>query len=69
MRVGLPGGGAGTYYVEVNVPTNGDSIPATTNANRFRYRFMIQAITPQTGSFFGGTLLTITGLNFSPLTS
>lgn len=69
MRVGLPGGGAGTYFVEVNIPGNGDSVPATTNANRFRYLFNINSISPQTGSFYGGTLLTITGVNFSPSTS
>jgi hypothetical protein len=66
IKVGLPGGNAGSYKVEVNVASIGDSLATTAGANDFTYELKINSISPSTGSFYGGTLLTITGVNFSP---
>lgn len=66
IKAGLPGGNAGNYKVEVNVPSTGDSIVSSAGANNFAYELKITSISPSTGSFYGGTLLTITGVNFSP---
>jgi hypothetical protein len=65
IKVGLPGGGAGVYVVEVSITGKGDSLPATALANRFTYELVISSVSPSTGSIFGGTLLTITGVNFA----
>jgi hypothetical protein len=69
IKVGLPGGEAGVYKVEVNLPAKGDSIAVTANSNQFVYEFKITSVSPTTGSIFGGTLLTIAGVNFSPSAS
>ena len=61
IRAGLPGGREGDYTVEVNLPTIGDSIAAGANTNAFSYKFTVSSISPQTGSYYGNTLLTITG--------
>jgi IPT/TIG domain len=64
---GLPGGYPGTFTVQITKPdTSGDSIPATVGADEFQYLFSITSISPNTGSYNGGTLITITGNNFSP---
>jgi hypothetical protein len=53
--------------VQITKPnTTGDSIAATADADAFQYLFSITSISPNTGSYNGGTLLTITGNNFSP---
>lgn len=64
IRAGLAGGLEGDYTVEVNLVTNGDSI-ALSSADSFSYSFSVSSISPQTGSINGGTLLTITGVNFA----
>lgn len=66
IKVGLPGGEAGNFIVEVNTVSNGDSIASTVGSNAFSYVFSISSVSPNTGSYNGGTLLTITGNNFSP---
>lgn len=63
--MGLPGGRSGTYTVEVNVPTNGDSIAGSANSNVFKYELRMTSVTPTSGSIYGGTLLTIAGVNFA----
>lgn len=70
IKVGLSGGLAGDYTVQVNMPnTTGDSVVNSTGSDQFSYLFTIDSITPHSGSLNGGTLLTITGQNFSPATS
>jgi hypothetical protein len=55
--------------VQVTLPNSvGDSV-ATAGADQFQYLFSITSVTPNTGSYNGGTLLTITGTNFSPATA
>jgi hypothetical protein len=62
ILAGLPGGESGIFTLQVSLPSgNGDSIPATNNANIFTYIFSVSSISPNTGSYNGGTLLTITG--------
>lgn len=67
IKVGLSGGLPGVFTVQVSLPnSNGNSVPATVGADQFSYVFTITSISPTTGSYFGGTLLTLTGINFSP---
>lgn len=59
--MGLAGGLEGTFTVEVNLPAIGDSIAGGLNTNIFNYAFSVSSISPSTGSYNGGTLITITG--------
>jgi hypothetical protein len=43
-------------------------MPNSTNVNDFTYELIINSVTPATGSYFGGTLLNLKGINFSPAT-
>jgi hypothetical protein len=62
ILAGLPGGNSGSFILQVSLPNgNGDSIAATINSNVFNYVFSVSSISPTTGSYYGGTLLTITG--------
>lgn len=65
IKVGLPGGRSGVYTVEVNVAANGDSIAGSLNSNVFKYELSMASVTPTSGSIYGGTLLTIAGVNFA----
>jgi hypothetical protein len=65
IKVGLPGGDAGDFTVQVNLATTGDSV-IVGGSNQFSYAFSINSISPSTGSYYGGTLITISGVNFSP---
>lgn len=42
------------------------SRPLVSGDNIFKYELVIESITPTIGSIYGGTILNITGLNFSP---
>lgn len=67
IKVGLSGGLTGTYKVQVTIPTaSGDSIANPIGADTFDYVNSITSIAPLTGSYYGGTLITITGTNFIP---
>lgn len=66
LKVRLPGGESGVFTVVVNKLGAGDSVEATTGIATFTYEIVVTSITPTTGSPNGGTLLTITGRNFSP---
>lgn len=66
IKTGLPGGLPGVFTVEVNLASSvGDSIAASPGVNTFTYAFSVSSISPSSGSIYGGTLLTITGENFS----
>ncbi len=70
IKVGLSGGLPGVYTVEVTLSsTAGNSVPAANGTNIFEYKLQVISVYPTTGSLFGGTLITITGVNFSPLES
>lgn len=64
IQAGIPGGLPGVF--KVNVLKNGFGYANAINdtANQFTYEAVIDSIVPSTGSYFGGTLLTITGRNF-----
>jgi hypothetical protein len=68
IKCGLPGGMPGSYKVHVNYPGGqGDAAVTPTNiyANVFNYTFWVDAVYPAVnGSIYGGTLLTIYGMNF-----
>ena len=66
IKAGLPGGLEGVFTVEVNLAsTIGDSMAGSPGSNIFTYVFSVSAVSPSTGSYYGGTLLTITGTNFA----
>ena len=64
IRAGLSGGLFGNFTVIVNVPSIGNSINTTAVSNLFNYSFTVSSVTPNNGSYFGGTLITIKGTNF-----
>ena len=60
----LTGGYTGQYKVTAYNIDNGNSI-STGNNNLFKYEITVSSYTPNKGSPNGGTILTITGTNFS----
>ena len=66
IECGIPGGVVGSYEVEVNIIGQGDIEATPDTANDFTYELEVQSISPTSGSYYGGTLVTITGKNFSP---
>ncbi len=56
----------GDYKVQVSLNGVGDIGTSSTTAADFSYKLAVSSITPTTGSFYGGTLVTITGGYFSP---
>jgi hypothetical protein len=66
IKVGIPGGLTGKYKVQVNLIGLGEAIPNNTNANDFAYELIINSVSPSSGSYYGGTLINIKGVNFSP---
>ena len=70
LKVRIPGGeGEGEFKVVVIREGYGNAGVATTGVDIFWYRIGVHNIEPRTGSLNGGTILTITGENFSPLIS
>jgi hypothetical protein len=68
IKVGVSGGLPGVYTVEVTLSNSaGNSIPAINGSNIFEYTLQVVSVYPKNGSLFGGTLITITGVNFSPV--
>jgi hypothetical protein len=67
IRTGIPGGLAGQYEVEVNKAGVGEILPSPSSANDFSYELVVTSVAAaRAGSYHGGTLLHIQGLNFSP---
>ena len=66
ITVGLSGGLAGAYTVKVTLPDSTGSSITVAGADQFQYLCSITSISPTSGSYYGGTLLTIAGSNFSP---
>jgi hypothetical protein len=66
IKTGIPGGLPGVFKVYVNVQGLGDAIPEPTSANIFTYELVITSVSPSNGSYNGGTLLSIKGINISP---
>lgn len=59
----LGGGRTGTY--DVRVWDNEWGYSNTSGAaDNFKYQIEVSSVTPVNGSMFGGTLLTIVGINF-----
>lgn len=65
IKVGIPGGLAGKYKVQVNLIGVGEALPSNSAVNDFTYELVITSVTPATGSYNGGTLVDISGINFS----
>ena len=63
----LSGGSQGNYTVRVNIEDIGDSMPINVTANLFFYELIVLNVSPNIGSVLGGTLLSINGVNFSPI--
>jgi hypothetical protein len=66
LLVKLPGGLPGVFNVIVNRYNYGGSTEGTPNASQFTYEIVMTGVSPVTGSINGGTIITITGRNFSP---
>lgn len=66
ITCGLSGGLPGNYFVQVTIADIGDIPIASTSTNLFSYKLSVISINPTTGGYNGGTLITITGTNFSP---
>lgn len=66
ITVGLSGGLPGVFTVQITLPNSVGNSIATGGADQFQYLCSITSISPTSGSYYGGTLLTITGNNFSP---
>lgn len=66
IKAGIPGGLTGKYKVQVNIIGVGEALPSSSTVNDFAYELIINSVTPSSGSYNGGTLITIQGVNFSP---
>lgn len=65
ITCGLPGGLQGGYDVKVMIDGIGDATPVTVDVDDFKYELAIESISPSSGSYYGGTLITIIGQYFS----
>ena len=63
----LGGGNIGSYRLKVEISGIGASKEASTDASLFNYELIIYSITPNSGGVYGGTNITITGKNLSPV--
>lgn len=63
----LGGGKIGNYYLNLELEGVGYSKTSTTDSNLFKYELTITNVSPTSGSVYGGTKLTFTGKNFSPI--
>ena len=63
----LGGGRTGTYRLEVIKSSVGKALVSPATANVFKYEILVENLSPRRGTYNGGTILTITGRNFSPL--
>lgn len=66
IKCGIPGGLPGVYNVDVSLAGHGVISYAANSSNVFTYELVITSVSPQVGSYHGGTLVTINGINFSP---
>lgn len=66
IKCGIPGGLPGQFKVLVNIIGSGNILPTPLTANDFTYELVINSITPSSGSYNGGTLINLKGINFSP---
>ena len=67
LKVRIPGGLPGHFNVLVKLAGLGYAQVNPLDANAFTYGIFVDSIFPVTGSINGGTVLTITGSNFSPV--
>jgi hypothetical protein len=63
----LGGGRTGEYRVRIVKDPIGSSQAQKQGDDVFKYQFTLSSISPVKGSRYGGTLLTISGQNFSPV--
>jgi hypothetical protein len=66
IKTGIPGGLPGQFRVEVNLKGVGEAFPNAAGVNIFTYELVVNSISPLSGSFYGGTLIHLKGINFSP---
>ena len=64
IQAGIPGGLPGAYDVKLIKSGFGFAVPNISTT--FKYETVIDSISPSSSSYYGGTLLTITGRNFVP---
>ena len=63
----LGGGKRGSYQLKVWIDQIGYSKENVQGSSLFKYELNVISISPNVGSLYGGTNLTISGVNFSPL--
>ena len=63
----LGGGQVGSYKLKIELDQVGSSKEALINTALFKYELIVISLSPQTGSIYGGTQITIKGVNFSPV--
>lgn len=56
----------GNFEVKISIEGVGDIIPADPLVDDFVYELIIESVSPTTVSYYGGTVITITGRNFAP---
>lgn len=66
IKCGIPGGLPGNFDVKVSLDGQGDIAPVDPLVDDFVYELVVESVSPSTVAYYGGTLLTITGRNFSP---
>lgn len=64
MNLVLGGGLTGQYKLRIYKDNIGNVGCADENLRDFTYKIEVSSITPLTGSVLGGTILTLTGINF-----
>eukprot|EP00062_Callorhinchus_milii_P017054 gi/632969110/ref/XP_007900907.1/ PREDICTED: LOW QUALITY PROTEIN: fibrocystin-L [Callorhinchus milii] len=62
----LPKQSPGLYYVQVGVTGAFANVSSSINAS-IEYRLCVTSVTPQHGSLYGGTKVTVSGIGFSPV--
>lgn len=67
LTVILPGGTSGNFTVHVVLQSVGEAQPSAPSTVAFQYLIQVTGISPNIGSIYGGTVLTITGLDFSSI--
>jgi hypothetical protein len=62
IKCGIPGGLPGQFEVKVFINSYGvDALANPATADDFEYKLTINSISPTSGSYHGGTKITITG--------
>lgn len=65
IQAGISGGLSGAFEVKLYKKNFGAILPSSPTATQFTYELVINSISPTTGSYYGGTLINLKGINFA----